>query len=79
MRTKACSRSINPSRCSKRSSNVTRKFSSDPAFKKAFHALTPGRQRAYTIHFAGAKQAATRESRIAKHEKRILAGKGLDD
>jgi uncharacterized protein YdeI (YjbR/CyaY-like superfamily) len=51
----------------------------DPEFKEAFQALTPGRQRAYTIHFAGAKQAATRESRIAKHEKRILAGKGMLD
>jgi len=58
---------------------LKKKLASDPAFKKAFHALTPGRQRAYTIHFAGAKQSATRESRIAKHEKRILAGKGLLD
>jgi uncharacterized protein YdeI (YjbR/CyaY-like superfamily) len=55
------------------------KLATDPDFKKAFHALTPGRQRAYTIHFAGAKQSATRESRIAKHEKRILAGKGMLD
>jgi uncharacterized protein YdeI (YjbR/CyaY-like superfamily) len=58
---------------------LKKKLASDAAFKKAFTALTPGRQRAYTIHFAGAKQAATRESRIAKHEKRILAGKGMMD
>jgi uncharacterized protein YdeI (YjbR/CyaY-like superfamily) len=58
---------------------LKKKLASDPEFKKAFRALTPGRQRAYTIHFAGAKQAATREARIAKHEKRILAGKGMLD
>lgn len=50
-----------------------------PGLKKAFSALTPGRQRGYLLHFAGAKQAATREARIAKHVDRILAGKGLDD
>lgn len=50
-----------------------------PELKKAFSALTPGRQRGYLLHFAGAKQASTRESRIAKHVDRILAGKGLDD
>ena len=58
---------------------LKKKLASDPKFKKAFQSLTPGRQRAYTLHFAGAKQSATRESRIAKHENRILAGKGLLD
>ncbi|MBX2971846.1 MAG: YdeI/OmpD-associated family protein [Flavobacteriales bacterium] len=50
-----------------------------PELKKAFNVLTPGRQRGYLLHFAGAKQAKTREARIAKHVDRILAGKGLDD
>lgn len=50
-----------------------------PDLKKAFNALTPGRQRGYLLHFAGAKQAKTREARIEKHVDRILAGKGLDD
>lgn len=50
-----------------------------PALKKAFHALTPGRQRGYLLFFGSAKQAATREARIEKHLDRILAGKGLDD
>lgn len=49
------------------------------ALAKAFAALTPGRQRAYFLHFGGAKQAATREARIDKCTPRILAGKGLDD
>jgi uncharacterized protein YdeI (YjbR/CyaY-like superfamily) len=51
----------------------------DPELSAAFDALTPGRQRAYLLHFAGAKQSATRESRIDKCAPRILAGKGLLD
>ncbi|MBW6423911.1 YdeI/OmpD-associated family protein [Rhizobium sp. XQZ8] len=47
--------------------------------KVAFEALTPGRQRAYLLHFSGAKQSKTREARIEKHMPRILEGKGLDD
>lgn len=45
----------------------------------AFRALTPGRQRAYILHFTGAKQAATRIARIEKCTPRILAGKGMND
>lgn len=51
----------------------------DPALKAAFDALTPGRQRAYLMYFAQAKQAKTRESRIEKYREQILAGKGLYD
>ena len=47
--------------------------------KKAFEALTPGRQRAYLLHFAGAKQSKTREARIEKCVPLILSGKGLND
>lgn len=54
-------------------------FEADPGFAAAFEGLTPGRQRAYVLHFAGAKQAATRATRIAKYETRIRAGKGLND
>ena len=50
-----------------------------PELKKAFNALTPGRQRGYLLHFSSAKQAKTRESRIEKNIDRILAGKGLED
>jgi len=50
-----------------------------PTLKSAFEALTPGRQRGYLLHFAGAKQSKTREARIEKHLPRILEGKGLDD
>ncbi|HNA57627.1 MAG TPA: YdeI/OmpD-associated family protein [Chitinophagales bacterium] len=47
--------------------------------KKAFEALTPGRQRAYLLHFSSAKQSATRIARIEKYVPKILAGKGIDD
>lgn len=50
-----------------------------PELKSAFESLTPGRQRAYLLFFASPKLSATRESRIAKHIPRILAGKGLND
>jgi uncharacterized protein YdeI (YjbR/CyaY-like superfamily) len=47
--------------------------------KKAFYALTPGRQRGYLLYFSSAKQAKTREARIEKYIPQILKGKGLDD
>ena len=56
-----------------------RRLDDEPRLAEAFHALTPGRQRGYLLHFAGAKQSATREARIEKHAPRILAGLGLDD
>jgi uncharacterized protein YdeI (YjbR/CyaY-like superfamily) len=51
----------------------------DPELAEAFHALTPGRQKGYLLHFAGAKQSATRSARVEKHAPRILKGLGLDD
>jgi uncharacterized protein YdeI (YjbR/CyaY-like superfamily) len=50
-----------------------------PELKKAFKALTPGRQRGYLLYFSQAKQAKTREARIEKYLDKILGGKGLDD
>lgn len=50
-----------------------------PALKKAFQALTPGRQRGYLLYFSSAKQSKTRESRVDKCIPQILKGKGLDD
>ena len=54
-------------------------IASNKELKKSFEALTPGRQRAYLLFFAAAKQAKTRMERINKNSPRILAGKGLDD
>jgi uncharacterized protein YdeI (YjbR/CyaY-like superfamily) len=50
-----------------------------PALKTAFEALTPGRQRAYLLHFSAPKQAKTREARIEKSMEQIMDGKGLND
>jgi uncharacterized protein YdeI (YjbR/CyaY-like superfamily) len=47
--------------------------------KKAFNALTPGRQRGYYLYFAAPKQSATREARIEKYTQQIINGKGLTD
>ena len=47
--------------------------------KIAFEALTPGRQKAYLLHFSSAKQAETRVSRIEKNLDRILKGIGIND
>jgi uncharacterized protein YdeI (YjbR/CyaY-like superfamily) len=58
---------------------LERKMNDLPALRTAFEELTPGRQRAYLLHFSSAKQQKTRESRIEKCVQRILDGKGLDD
>jgi len=50
-----------------------------PALKKAFDALTPGRQRGYLLYFSAAKQSKTREARVEKCVPQILNGKGLND
>lgn len=50
----------------------------NPALKNAFSALTPGRQRAYLLHFGAPKQSKTKYSRIEKYMSQILEGKGLD-
>ncbi|GMA62921.1 hypothetical protein GCM10025859_33610 [Alicyclobacillus fastidiosus] len=55
------------------------KFDEIPALKTAFEALTPGRQRAYILHFSQPKQSKTRESRVEKCMQQILNGKGLND
>jgi len=55
------------------------KLSETPGLKKAFGALTPGRQRGYLLYFSAPKQSTTREARIEKSVPQILRGKGLDD
>jgi uncharacterized protein YdeI (YjbR/CyaY-like superfamily) len=53
------------------------KFRDDPEFECAFEALTPGRQRGYLFHFAGAKQSGTRAARIEKAMPAIFEGRGF--
>jgi uncharacterized protein YdeI (YjbR/CyaY-like superfamily) len=55
------------------------KLNTNPALKKAFAALTPGRQKAYIFQISAAKQSTTREARVEKFTPQILSGKGLLD
>lgn len=61
------------------SEELKTKFSENQAFKEAFNALTPGRQRGYNIYFSAPKQSKSRISRIEKYVDRILTGKGIND
>ncbi|MDE3234335.1 MAG: YdeI/OmpD-associated family protein [Bacteroidota bacterium] len=56
-----------------------KRLKADSTLKKAFEALTPGRQRGYLLYFAAAAQSKTREGRIEKYIPQILKGKGLND
>ena len=56
---------------------LKQRFRNDPRFKRAFEALTPGRQRSYLYHFGAAKQSATRAARIEKAMPAIFAGRGF--
>ena len=58
---------------------LRQKFSESPAFKAAFDALSLGRQRAYNIHFSGAKQPKSRVNRIENYREKIMNGKGFND
>ena len=51
----------------------------DRKLSKAFYALTPGRQRSYVMHVAGAKQSQTRTARVEKCIPQILAGVGMNE
>jgi uncharacterized protein YdeI (YjbR/CyaY-like superfamily) len=56
---------------------LSERFRKDPRFKRAFEALTPGRQRSYLYHFAAAKQSATRVARIDRAMPAIFEGRGF--
>ncbi len=58
---------------------LTRVLKKDRKFARAFSSLTPGRQRAYVMHFTGAKKSETRAARIDKCIPKILSGKGIND
>lgn len=55
------------------------KLDASPKLHRAFHALTPGRQRGYVLFISGAKQSKTRTARVEKCIPSILEGKGLHD
>jgi len=56
---------------------LTESFRRDPRFKRAFDALTPGRQRSYLYHFGAAKQSVTRWARLEKAMPTIFEGRGF--
>jgi uncharacterized protein YdeI (YjbR/CyaY-like superfamily) len=56
---------------------LTERFRKEPRFKRAFEALTPGRQRSYLYHFAAARKPPTRAARIEKAMPAIFAGRGF--
>ncbi|AEJ42859.1 Domain of unknown function DUF1801 [Alicyclobacillus acidocaldarius subsp. acidocaldarius Tc-4-1] len=58
---------------------LLRKFDEMPELRQAFESLTPGRRRAYLLHFSAPKQSKTRAARIEKCIPMILEGKGLYD
>ena len=58
---------------------IQAKLKKSPGLWLAFKKLTPGRQRAYVLHFTSAKQEKTLDSRIEKSSTAILKGKGLNE
>src|SRR5262245_30758082 len=49
-----------------RPAEFQRELDKAPSLKKAFDALTPGRQRAYLLYFSAPKQSGTRSTRVEK-------------
>lgn len=58
---------------------LERSLAADPELACAFESLTPGRQRSYILHVAGAKQSATRQRRAERCAPKILSGKGFNE
>lgn len=58
---------------------LEQQFDRYKGLREAFNALTPGRRRAYLMHFASAKQAATRIARIERAIPAILEGRGMGE
>jgi uncharacterized protein YdeI (YjbR/CyaY-like superfamily) len=58
---------------------LQQKLNENIVFRKAFEALTPGRQRGYTLYFSQPRQSRTRTARIEKCVQIILKGEGLND
>ena len=70
---------VGPAPEPERVAELEERLAADAALRKAFEALTPGRQREYNLHLADAKKSETRAARVEKCVPRILAGKGLRD
>jgi uncharacterized protein YdeI (YjbR/CyaY-like superfamily) len=60
-------------------SELQSKMDEIPAFRAAFEALTPGKQRGYILHISQAKQSETRASRVVNCMPKIMLGKSMQD
>jgi uncharacterized protein YdeI (YjbR/CyaY-like superfamily) len=58
---------------------LERRLAAEPKLKRAFEALTPGRQRSHILHVSGARQSETRARRADRCAKDILAGRGFNE
>lgn len=58
---------------------LEQRLAADPALRRAFDALTPGRQRSHILHIGGAKQSETRARRVDRCAPEILAGRGFNE
>jgi len=58
---------------------LERRLAADPALRRAFDALTPGRRRSHILHISGAKQSETRERRVDRCAPEIVAGRGFNE
>lgn len=58
---------------------LTDALDGDPDLAEGWATLTPGRQRSWVLHIAGAKQPATRAARVDKAAPAIRAGKGWNE
>lgn len=58
---------------------LERRLTEDAALRRAFDALTPGRQRSHAIYVAGAKASEARARRVERCAEKIAAGKGWHD
>ena len=59
--------------------DIEKALKKTPGLATAFKKLTPGRQRAYVLHFTAAKQVKTMEARVERCAPMILKGKGLNE
>jgi uncharacterized protein YdeI (YjbR/CyaY-like superfamily) len=59
--------------------DIQAKLKKIPGLATAFKDLTPGRKRAYVLHFSSAKQEKTMEARIVKSAPKIFEGKGPNE
>jgi uncharacterized protein YdeI (YjbR/CyaY-like superfamily) len=56
---------------------LEQRLAAEPALRRAFDALTPGRQRSHVLHVSGAKESETRARRAERCAPDILAGRGF--